>query len=790
MAETNGTRNGDSPITLAERLGTDSEWAPARSEAPTIPDEAFPLRVAGEPVRSGTEPPAVPDTRDTAPPNPGSVARLQAAVAAAEARARRLAADVELVQSDVRRQVELALIHAQHYPATRSSRWQATAAGRPGRFAWLSPRDEEARGAPGEAVSLRRTRLLVVLGLVLVVAAVASAAGGLLWTARLENFVLDSGFEGAPMRWRPAGLRTEVARAPGLGRMGSTALRVRTEGAGDGEGPGYFEIPSIVPGKPFTFSVFAKGIQDVPASAAVYPEIRWRASNGSLLQATRGRPTTLDGSWKRLVVSGVAPDSTTSALLVVGEAAGTPAPVSFLLDDAQLQRATTPGPYVETGEQTAGRPSHPTDLAALLMLAAAGLLAYATLSGAVLVALPLSLAIPPSFANLGSHVPDFTPTRALVIACFAAAVARGQLRAPPRWMVALGVLYSTIVFAVFVRDPSFVSMRLALSLTIGAFAPALLVIAVARVRRDISILAISLAATGAVVAVVALAEWYFNRHWIPLFPGVIFDALERADHLRARATFPHPIVLGTFLAMALQLTLSLLLNARGSRRILAGVGFLVVACGLAVTLSRAPWLAAIVGFAVVASLSGVWRRWKVILALAVALLALVASPIGAPMRDAAASLVRPKSEQDRFVLQMRIDATKRIGSSGVRNLVGASLDPAARPAFPAVIEGREIDLGDSIDNTYVRELSQSGLLGLLALVALLIAVVIETRKGARSEDAEARFLASGLVAAQVVVLVVGLTVGTIAFSQVGTAFWLVAGAGIATTRLCRHTEPL
>ena len=775
-------------MTLAERLGTYSERTPARREATTTPDEAFPLRVADEPVRSGTEPPNVGKARDMAPSNQGAVARLQAAIAAAEARARRLAADVELVRNDVRRQVESAPIVARRHATTRSSRWQAAAHGLTGPFGWTRPRDEEVRDTPVEAVSQSRTRVLVALGLVLVVAAVASAAGGLLWTSRLENFVLDSGFEGTTMRWRPAGLQTEVARAPGVGRRGSAALRVRTKGAADGEGPGYFEVPSIVPGKPFTFSVYAQGIADAPGSAAVYPEIRWRASNGSLLQATRGRPTTLDGSWKQLVVSGVAPDSTTSALLVVGEAAGTPRAVSFLLDDAQLQRATTPGAYVETGDQTAGRPSHPTDLAALLMLAAAGLLAFATLGGAVLVALPLSLAIPPSFANLGSHVPDVTPTRALVIGCLAVAVARGQLRAPPRWMVGLGVLYSTIVLATFVRDPSFVSLRLALSLTIGAFAPALLVIAVARARRDISVLAISLAATGGVVAVVALAEWYFNRHWIPLYPGVIFDALERADHLRARATFPHPIVLGTFLAMALQLTLSLLLTARGSRRILAGVGLLVVACGLAVTLSRAPWMAAIVALAVLASLSGVWRRWKVILALAVALLALVASPIGAPMRDAAASLVRPKSEQDRFVVQMRIDATKRIGSSGVRNLVGSSLDPAARPAFPAVIEGRKIDLGDSIDNTYVRELSQTGLLGLLALMALLLAVVIETTKGARSEDAKTRSLASGLVATQVVVLVVGLTVGTIAFSQVGTAFWLVAGAGIATSRLHRRFE--
>ena len=63
------------------------------------------------------------------------------------------------------------------------------------------------------------------------------------------------------------------------------------------------------------------------------------------------------------------------------------------------------------------------------MLVAAGLLAFVSLRGAVLIALPLSLAVPPSFANLESHVPDVTPTRALVIGCLAIAVARGQLRA-------------------------------------------------------------------------------------------------------------------------------------------------------------------------------------------------------------------------------------------------------------------------------------------------------------------------------------------------------------------------
>jgi O-antigen ligase len=772
-------------MTLARRLGTDSEPPQARDEQPaTQDDQAFPLWTAHEAGDSGMQPPAAPRTSAESQQSPGSIIGLQSGLAAAEDRVRRLSAEVEAVQSEVRRALETAGVVAEP-PARSTPRRVVGRSGRIPRLAWRGPSVTAVRDAYVAAEELPRIRLLVTLGLVLIVA-VASGAG-LLWTSSHENVLLDSGFEAATMHWGPAGLQTEISPAPGLGRTGS-ALRVRTTGARDGEGPGYYD-QSIAPGKPYAFSVFARRIEGAPGSAAVYPEIRWRAPDGSLLEASRGGLTFLDDSWKRVVISGVAPSSTTSALLVVGEAAGTPEPVSFALDDAQLEQATTPASYVQTNEQTGSRPSHATDLAALLMLAAAGLLAFTSLRGAVLVAIPLSLAIPPSFANLESHLPDVTATRALVIGCVMAAVARGQLRAPPRWMTALGVVYALIVLAAFVSDPSFISMRMAVSLTIGAFAPALLVIAVARERRDIDVLTISLAVTAGAIAVVGLAEWYFDRHWVPLYPGVVFDALERADHLRARATFPHPIVLGCFLAMALQLMVSLLLAARGIRRAVAGVGLVVVACGLAVTLSRAPWLGAIAGLAAFALVSGLWRRWKPILALAVALAAVVASPIGAPMRDAADGLIHPKSEQERFVLQVRVDLAKRIGSEGVRSLVGSSLDPDARPAFPAVIEGREVDLGDSIDNTYVRELAQTGLLGLLALIALLLAVVFETTRGARRADADVRLLASGLVAAQVVVLVVGLTVGTISFSQMGTALWLVAGAGVAIGRVNRHSEP-
>ena len=103
-------------MTLAERLGTNRERDPVPGE-PTTPERAFSLLVADEPDHSVTELSTI--APDKAPQTPGSAAGLQTGLAAAEGRARRLAADVELVQSDVRRQVELAFSQAEQHATTR-----------------------------------------------------------------------------------------------------------------------------------------------------------------------------------------------------------------------------------------------------------------------------------------------------------------------------------------------------------------------------------------------------------------------------------------------------------------------------------------------------------------------------------------------------------------------------------------------------------------------------------------------------------------------------------------------
>ena len=195
--------------------------------------------VADEPVHSVTELSTIGQPPEKAPQTPGSAAGLQTGLAAAEARARRLAADVELVQSDVRRQVELAFSQAEQDATTRSSRWQISALG--GVITRLAP-----MRLRGEERATHRSRPCRCRGRAFSSRSGSCSSWALWLPQRPEAF---SGPRGSRTSFSTAGSRVRrcvgaqrdcrpKSRAPGMGRRGSAALRVRTDGAGDGEGPG------------------------------------------------------------------------------------------------------------------------------------------------------------------------------------------------------------------------------------------------------------------------------------------------------------------------------------------------------------------------------------------------------------------------------------------------------------------------------------------------------------------------------------------------------------------------
>jgi hypothetical protein len=733
-----GMRNGEPRTSLAERLGTGTE--PPSAEPTEL---AYSLWVTEESAERGPEPGPPFGEPVSSLPAPGPAASLREGLTTAEERAHGIAEDLARMHSELRLALDAGLAEA-----------------------------AQARSFPRVAVPRVSRRLAAALLLVLAVAVPWKA--GLLWTGKVENVVLDSGFGRTSVRWYPAGHQTELSRVAGQGRGGSAALEVHTYGPTDGEGPGYVDVSGIQQGRTHSLSVYARSL----GGATVYAEIRWKASDGSFIEASRGAPHRLGASWQRVVASGVAPRRAASALLVVGEDAGTPGRVGYLIDDAQFEQASDPGTYVATDGRTGVLPAHPTDVAALLMLAAAVLFALTTLRLVVLVAIPLSLLVPPSITTVGSPLPDMTPTRALVLASFCVLLARRQLRFPPRRVTVPAIAYVAAVGVAVVLQPSVHAGGQALAVTLGAWAPALLVLGVTRRPRDLWLLCGVLSGAATVAAGLALVEVATGQYLLGEEPGLIFRVLERSGTLRTQATFPHPILLGTFVALALPLVVALAVRRGGWSRVGWLVAFLLVVAGLSSTLSRGPWLAAAAALTVFLVLSGLRRRW-IYLAAALAALGLAAAlPVATPVRDAAAGVVTRSDWQDRYIVDFRLQQADALARYAVANPFSAQLDAASRPHLPGVVEGREIDNAAQLDSIYGNELMQTGVFGLLAYLATVVIAIAVVFRSSRRAWGELRVLGSALFAACTVALVVGLFSNVLGFAQVGAAFWLAIGAGI------------
>jgi hypothetical protein len=747
MAKPNGMWNGEYHATLAERLGSGPEEVPGE---PTAPESEHSLWIPEEPAERRPELELVVEPVSSLP-RPEPAASLREGLRTAEERAHRIAEEIARVQSELRLTLDAGLAEAA--PAARSF-----------------PR------LPVPRLSRR-----LVVGLLVMLAVLVSWEVGLLWTDKVENFVVDSGYERTSVPWYPAGHHTEVSRMAGRGRGGSAALEVHTQGAADGEGPGYLNVSGIQQGKRHSFSAYARSL----GGATVYAEIRWKASDGSFVEASRGASHRLGASWQRVVASGVAPEGAASALLVVGEAAGTPGRVGYQIDDAQFEQASDAGTYVATDGRTGVLPAHPTDVAALLMLVAAALFALTSLRLVVLVAIPLSLLVPASITTVGSSLPDMTPTRALVLASFCVLLARRQLRFPPRRVTVPAIVYVAAVGAAVLLQPSVHAGVQALSVTLGAWAPALLVLGVARRPRDLWLLSAVLSGVATVAAGLALFEMATGHYLLGEDPGLIFRVLERSGTLRTQATFPHPILLGTFVALALPLLVALAVRRGGWSRAGWLVAFLLGVAGLSSTLSRGPWLAAAAGLTVFLVLSGLRRRW-IYLAAALSALGLAAAlPVATPVRHAAVGAVTRSGWQDRYIVDFRLQQAGALARYAVANPFSAHLDAASRPRLPGVVEGREINNAAQLDSIYGNELIQTGIFGLLAYlatVAMAISVVFRSSRWARGE---LRVLGSALFAACIVALVVGLFSNVLGFAQVGTAFWLAIGAGICLGSLAQ-----
>jgi len=257
--------------------------------------------------------------------------------------------------------------------------------------------------------------------------------------------------------------------------------------------------------------------------------------------------------------------------------------------------------------------------------------------------------------------------------------------------------------------------------------------------------------------------------------------------LRGFGTFPHPNVLGGYLAMAL-----VCVPLLGQRwpRIMLGWWALgaVISLGLVASFSRAGCLAAVVGL-------GVWwwtsardgrSRWWLAAAIVVALAVLAISPFGPTMAGRLLPFEADSNALERGSIETRLaldyQALSEISDHLPLGIGGGNY------GLVAIAEGRQEGWGQPAPNVALLIAAELGLPGVLALAVLVVGTVRSLRMGDRGVDMPATVACTALVLLAMVdhylwTMPLGQLIGWVPFALIAAQDDVPKSARRATTRM-------
>jgi hypothetical protein len=383
--------------------------------------------------------------------------------------------------------------------------------------------------------------------------------------------------------------------------------------------------------------------------------------------------------------------------------------------------------------------------------------------------------------SLGSFG-DWTPAHVLGLISLAVLVARRGIH-PTRWTVldcsVFGYLLATAVPFVFKGlAPTWV-FKYMLFTVIQYGAPYVILRSISTDRRAIERLIQVIVFWASVVSVFAVAETISGLNPFTHLEPAIFsneiwsDPVFRGDAHRATVSFSHPIALGMFAALVLPLGVWLAQRWRGRRSWIMWSGTISVASTLLLTLSRGPWLGALVAFVIPATLqpTGKRRAAGFVVVLVLACGALYASGL-TPITQLIDDSFDPTSAAYANIVY-RQNLPSLVLDAWQRSMLIGYSDYNANGAFPA---------GISIDNFYLASLILTGVLGLGGFVVVAAAALQRLWKIARDPciaDSTTTSLAAallGVFAGQLLILATVAMIGSGAqvfwgFLGVAAGFW-------------------
>ena len=407
-------------------------------------------------------------------------------------------------------------------------------------------------------------------------------------------------------------------------------------------------------------------------------------------------------------------------------------------------------------------------------------------SQTVIVLIPIALLVPAFLAVHLQSLPDQTPVRALVcLGCVALVGSLGRSTkglVVPRSVRSVAVAYCAFLGLAFAWHPSAATLRGSIALGVGAFVPAILVLwSVTSARRAWALAAVLVCVLD-VAALLGVFEEVRGVHLFGSHAGTFFHADGRSGWMRAQGIFPHPIVLGTALALTLPFAFACLISSDGRLRWLGRVSIPVHVAGLVVTVSRGPWIGAMVGVVVIACF--LRRRFvRQALALFAVVIGLLLTPASAPVGAAFSSLWHPTDHREAYVVDYRKELLRQTVGEVRRHPFAARLALNDQLNLEGTVGGNAVNLATSTDNTYAYYLLRLGVPGTALLVLLLLAIPFSTWRRLPKAESALRPIVAAAIAAEMVLLVVGATVATLSWEQLGVAYWMITGLGFAAIRL-------
>lgn len=290
--------------------------------------------------------------------------------------------------------------------------------------------------------------------------------------------------------------------------------------------------------------------------------------------------------------------------------------------------------------------------------------------------------------------------------------------------------------------------------------------------------------------IAAIAAFEFLWHW-PLYatlrnamglPVTMSSYTGRAGMLRAPATVG-VIPLGYVMTVAIGFYLYLRQAVQPSVRRSLIVATLVV--GLAVPLSRGPWLGAAVLILIYAALAP--ARWqqlgKIALIAAAAMATLAVVPGGGKLIALLPFIGSVETETISYREQLLTNSVAVIS----RHPLFGSPNYLSTPEMQEMIQGQGII---DIVNTYVGVALESGLAGLLLFAGFFVSVALQILRGLRVARHEAGLLwqaGRALLATLAAVLTIIFTVSSV--SIIPVVYWSLAGLGVAYAQIVASRVP-